>query len=202
MAKANLKLNYPTEFKQFELIKSTIKNKKCVTLLNRFIYRYRLAKSFKGINVEGIGKTTVMGYSSLLNSFLVYTAFELIAEALKAYDNKKYNYKTLAYSDSKICNAIRKNEDLKKFIKDSNIYTDSRNGQLKDDMEIFYKGYFDNIIPLSYAIRNCFSHGELTSARCGLNKAIHRKEIDELSKILLSYCDELFGDFVRQVRIY
>ena len=33
-------------------------------------------------------------------------------------------------------------------------------------------------------------------------KAIHRKEIDELSKILLSYCDELFGDFVRQVRIY
>jgi hypothetical protein len=179
MAKANLKLNYPTEFKQFELIKSTIKNKKCVTLLNRFIYRYRLAKSFKGINVEGIGKTTVMGYSSLLNSFLVYTAFELIAEALKAYDNKKYNYKTLAY-----------------------IYTDTRNEQLKDDMEIFYKGYFDNIIPLSYAIRNCFSHGELTSARCGLNKAIHRKEIDELSKILLSYCDELFGDFVRQVRIY
>ena len=198
----NLKLNYPTEFNHFELIKSNIKNKKCVTLLHRFIYRYRLAKSFKSINVEGIGKTTVMGYSCLLNSFLVYTAFELIAEALKAYDNKKYNYTYLAYSNSKICNAIRKNEDLKKFIKDSNIYTDTRNEQLKDDMEIFYKGYFDNIIPLAYAIRNCFSHGELTSSRCGLNKAIHRKEIDELSKILLSYCDELFGDFVRQVRIY
>ena len=52
--------------------------------LNRFAARYRLAKSFRGLDVEGYANaSTGDAYSSVMLAFLAYSALEQLHEATK-----------------------------------------------------------------------------------------------------------------------
>jgi hypothetical protein len=54
--------NLPTAYKRLKATKKQIANEEIKTTLNRFTYRYRIARAFVGINAPDIGERTVRGY--------------------------------------------------------------------------------------------------------------------------------------------
>ena len=53
--------NLPTAYKRLKEIKKLIENEEVKKTLNRFTYRYRIARAFVGINAPDIGERTVSG---------------------------------------------------------------------------------------------------------------------------------------------
>ena len=67
--------NMPTAYKDYQRkLKKGIKHidADVVTRLSRIPYRYRLAKSFAGIDAQEVGKTLI-GYEAGMKVFLAYT---------------------------------------------------------------------------------------------------------------------------------
>ena len=56
--------NLPTAHKRLKAIKKQIENEEIKKTLNRFTYRYRIARAFVGINAPDIGDRTVRGYAA------------------------------------------------------------------------------------------------------------------------------------------
>ena len=70
--------NMPSAYKDYQqkLKTGTIKiNAEVKRRLSRFPYRYRLAKSFVGIDAKEVGRTLI-GYEAGMKVFLAYTAYE------------------------------------------------------------------------------------------------------------------------------
>ena len=65
----------PSSFKQFKATVNLRLHNENKKLLARFVYRYRLAKSFTEIIAKDIGRT-IKGYNAILKVFLTYTAYE------------------------------------------------------------------------------------------------------------------------------
>ena len=70
--------NLPSAFKRLKSIKKQIENEEIKSTLNRFVYRYRIARAFRGINAPDIGERTVRGYAVGMKLLLAYSAFDEI----------------------------------------------------------------------------------------------------------------------------
>lgn len=57
------KHNFPKAHERIKAIKKTIASDEIRSNINRFQYRYRLARAFEGIVAPDIGKRTVQGYA-------------------------------------------------------------------------------------------------------------------------------------------
>jgi len=73
--------NLPSAFKRLKAIKKQIQNEDTKSMLNRFVYRYRIARAFKGIDAPDIGDRTVRGYAAGMKLLLAYSAFDEIRSA-------------------------------------------------------------------------------------------------------------------------
>lgn len=58
------------------------------SVVNRFHARYKFARSFKAIQLDGYSDATVNGYSALMRASLHWTAFELFKQALHIKDTR------------------------------------------------------------------------------------------------------------------
>ena len=56
--------NLPIAYERLKEIKKFIKDEATTTTLNRFQYRYRMARAFEGINAPDVGERTVRGYAA------------------------------------------------------------------------------------------------------------------------------------------
>lgn len=185
----------PSSFKQFKAtvnLRSHSENKK---LLARFVYRYRLAKSFTEIIAKDIGRT-IKGYNAILKVFLTYTAYEQLLKG--AYGLRVFGLDSIdrnRIEDAQLAEKLRKNKQLINFLIEY-----SKDSILIAQLVSFRKNSNNDVVCVAYAIRNVFAHGELTATPIGVALKTERTTLLELADFLLNYCDDIFTKCVEKLR--
>ena len=187
--------SYPTAYPLFNKPLDLRRHNENKKQLIRFVYRYRLANSFSGIVADDIGNT-IKGYNTILKLFLTYTAYEQLLNAAKGL----HVFGLLSVDKNFILNKqlaekLRNNKELVSFLIEHSI-----DSLLISQLSQFRNGKNDDVVCIAYAIRNVFSHGELTATAIGTRLASQRKVLDELAKFLLDYCDDIFTKCVEKLR--
>ena len=200
--------NYPTHFKLAKEILNKLKNKEDIKIkncLNRFIYRYRMAKAFIEARYDGVDNRTVNGYNAGMHLFLAYSAFDEIRNVemllLKKRRLKIHNLE----KNLRLCNSIRKNKSLKHLLLNSISIHD---GGLSLKINEFYGVWDDklgqyivknnDLLVFATCLRNCYVHGDFTANGAGLTNASKLKAISDLTNEILNYCDELLTKLVKE----
>jgi hypothetical protein len=193
--------NMPTACKEYELLlKSSAKPipKLIKQKLSRFPYRYRLAKSFVGLDAKEVGKTLI-GYEAGMKVFLAYTAYEdLIDAACKlGVDNvKKKNENEIP--NKELALLLMKNTRMIEFVRE-NITDDSEYLIIK--MEEFIRGNSNDVLFLAQAIRNFYAHGVFTATKGGVKNKADKALYFKLATAVLKYCDKRFTECVKLLKV-
>jgi hypothetical protein len=129
--------------------------------------RYRMAKSFGRISLDGFSQKTIDGYNALLKAALVYSAFETYVNTLDRKDGEgfyKRGYRLLdPEKRKKISKKILELDKDRKFYGFVFQYTDPEQGkQARKHIEKFYDGVEHNQVYLLALLRHLFFHGILT----------------------------------------
>ena len=83
-----------------------------LNLLNRFMYRYRMANAFQTIVAVDVEKRTVDGYACGMKLFMAYSAYDELREAEKNLINGEW-LKTHKLKNKELAERIRKNTKMK-----------------------------------------------------------------------------------------
>ena len=189
--------NLPTTYKSLKEIKKKIENEEVKKTLNRFTYRYRMARAFVGINAPDIGERTVRGYAVGMKLLLAYSAFDEIRLTRNAFPKLRPNrgeYTKIVHTN--LANKLRQNEELQKLL---SIATAVKNPSLKKDIELFFKNKNDDVMCIATGLRNAFAHGVFTAAGAGLTTKRKQKQVDELANAVLDMTDDIALECVSQL---
>ena len=184
----------PSACHQFMAIRSSIKNKSISQSLNIFCFRYRLAKSFIGINAKEVGRT-IIGYEAGMKVFLAYSAYEnLIDAAYKlGVENVKKKYENQIMNKELSVQLMKKTE-LIRFISDN---LRQKDDWLKAKVEDFIRGNNNDVLFIALAIRNLYAHGVFTSTKGGVKNKLDKELYFRLADEVLKYCDKRFKNCVK-----
>ncbi|MBU3562357.1 hypothetical protein [Polynucleobacter sp. Tro8-14-1] len=189
--------NMPSSYKDYQqkLKIDTIKiNAEVKRRLSRFPYRYRLAKSFNGIDAKEVGRTLI-GYEAGMKVFLAYTAYEdLIYAAYKlGVENvKKKNENEIP--NKELALQLMKKTELIGFISENLREEDD---WLKIKIEKFIRGNTNDVLFLALAIRNLYAHGVFTATKGGVKNKTDKALYFRLANEVLKYCDKRFKNCVK-----
>jgi hypothetical protein len=162
--------------------------------INRWAARYRAAASYVGVELVGYQSSeTVNGYSALVRSVLVWSAFERYLP-LVGLDQKAcgallsgYDPETIVHSIS----AIDENGKLYSYIR-SRVTSQTLGGEL----DKYFKGDRCNVSYLLSAIRHIFGHGHLTPGSNETSSVVTKQICDILCDFHLRVMDEEFSKHV------
>ena len=189
--------NLPTAFKRIKAVKKVIENEEIKKTLNRFTYRYRIARAFEGINAADIGERTVKGYAAGMKLLLAYSAFDEIRLTRNAFPKlspKKGEYTKII--NANLASKLRENEELEKLL---SISTAVKNPSLKSDIELFFQNKNDDVMCIATGLRNAFAHGVFTAAGAGLTTKRKQKHIDDLANVVLDMTDDIALECVSHI---
>lgn len=164
--------------------------------LNRFAYRYRLAKSFIGMNAPEVGKT-LAGYDALVKLFLAYTAYEEIvgpACALRIPNVKPIN-QNIRWS-SLLAERLRKSAKLVTYLRN---YHNGTALATRIEKAFNTAELWNDITCVAYGLRSAFAHGDLTPSAIGGTNKKGRALLTDLANELIDYSDELFTKCMQAV---
>ena len=158
----------------------------------RFCNRFRLAKSFKGIELDGYGDSTVKGYNGMMSVFLAYSAYELFWEVSGIGQHEfphQMNQVELesVYQDF-CCNDV----DSKLF----NFLKARVNPSLKGRLEKLKTGDYSQTVYLAASIRHIFGHGHLAAHNKGACPVMIGKACGSLYVFLMDFMDSEFSKIV------
>jgi hypothetical protein len=191
--------NMPTAYKDYQkhLKEGTKKvNAEVKRRLSRFPYRYRLAKSFVGIDAKEVGKTLI-GYEAGMKVFLAYTAYEDLiyaAQELGIENVKAKNENTIP--NKELAEQLLKNTNLIKFVR---INVRDEDTLLKVRIEEFIRGETNDVLFLALAIRNLYAHGIFTATGGGVTNKADKALYYRLADSVLKYCDKRFKNCVKKI---
>lgn len=188
----------PTKHKEFSAMKKALneqqkkENEKFLSLMNRFMYRFRMAKAFQTIIAKDVEKRTVDGYACAMKLFLAYSAYDEIRAAERILLKLKFN-QTHKFKDSELATRIRNNEEMKDLLlKTIAIDEDGLRIMLKK----FYKNKNDEIMIFASSLRHSFVHGDFTAARAGLTNKTKIRVVNDVTDIVLKISDEIFSEML------
>ena len=191
--------NLPTKHKEFDAMKTSLsdkqknKNHKFLNLMNRFMYRYRMAKAFQTIVAPDVEKRTVDGYACGMKLFMAYSAYDEIRAAERILLKQDWN-ETHKYTDKELAMKIRKNEKMQELLTET---TAVEEGGLKIMLKKFYANKNDEIMIFASSLRHSFVHGDFTTARSGLTNKREIRIVDEVTHVILKVSDDIFTDMVK-----
>lgn len=184
-------LNQPSEVLRFNRLKRiSIRQDVCI-YLNRFVYRYRLAKSFTGLVAPGVGKT-LEGYNVLAKVFFTYTAYEILLKTNQKY--KVVDFSVFEIVDKTLADKIRDIKNMGDYLVKL-----LKPGPTRDEVVRFFARKNSDIICIAAGLRHAFAHGNLTASPIGLRLKKNRKIISELSERILAQNDILFSAFLKRL---
>ncbi|WP_460194429.1 hypothetical protein [Thermosynechococcus sp. FA-CM-4201] len=131
--------------------------------------RFRLAKSFQGLNLSNsYAQGTAQIYSSFTRVFFTYTAFEVYCSALGLNASRESQIDSLldTREQQKIISRIRQIDPRNKLIDYLLCYI--RPG-LRQQLEDFKNGQEVNVTCLAKSIRHIFAHGKIAAHSPGLS---------------------------------
>jgi len=179
--------NFPNRYDEYVKLAKLTHRSSALPLLNRFVFRYRLAEDFEGIIAPNIGRS-LLGYNVITKIFLAYTAYEAAIKAARFIRVSSVLSPELnTRFDPELAKRIRLNLELKSYLL-SYAYEASLSTKLK----LFFDGTTSDIICVAYALRNVFAHGDLTASVIGTETIVKRKVFTDLANAILDYCDEIF----------
>lgn len=192
--------NLPTAYKRLKAIKKQIENEEIKKTLNRFTYRYRIARAFVGINAPDIGERTVRGYAIGMKLLLAYSAFDeirMVRNSIPKIKPPKGSYTKILHKA--LADKLRENEELQKLLK---ISTAVNNKNLVEQVDLFFENENDDVMCVATGLRNTFAHGVFTAAGAGLTTKRKQKIIDELANAVLDMTDDIALECVSQLENY
>ncbi|MCX5965487.1 MAG: hypothetical protein NT070_20870 [Cyanobacteria bacterium] len=153
--------------------------------LARWSARFRLAKSFKGLDLGDSysGLDTPQLYSAIMRIFLVYSAFETYCRIIGLNPSDETKVKSLQDSQEqeKIIKAIRKLDRENAVFKFLVQHLTGKH--LKQLICDFNDGKEVNVSCLARSIRHIFAHGILAATSTGLSP----KRFDKVSKLISDF---------------
>ena len=158
----------------------------------RFCNRYRLAKAFTGLGLDGYSASTVSGYSGLAGVFLTWSTFELFCSitSLSQYDQPaKMDHGQLTALRLRIL-ALDTSAVFLDFLKSK------ANASLKGRIEAFETGDVLMTPFVAAAIRHIFGHGHLSAHPKGADPANISALCEQLRSFLLAFMDQRFTSLV------
>ena len=162
----------------------------------RFVNRFRMAKQFKGIDLEGFEQKTVDGYSSLTRVFLIWSVFERYTELTG--DSPPYR-QLLAYVSQLDLNKLA--DEIERHDAEHKLY-DFLHGQSLEHnlhyLERYREGDRRGVIFYAAAIRHIYAHGHLTAHPNGCNPDDVLTICDALADFLLELMQK---DFARRLKV-
>lgn len=159
----------------------------------------RVARSFRGIQLDGYTDSTTLGYNAFFQVFLTHGALEcytqligadpvygaMIADAFQRYDPEPVIQTLLCNdADGRLCSFIS---------------SKLKSRTLKDIIHASQRGESTNIAGLSAAIRHIFARGELTAHANRINPRRAHVICMNISNFLLDFMDQ---EFTRQIDAY
>ncbi len=144
--------NLPTVYKRLKAIKKQIENEEIKKTLNRFTYRYRIARAFVGINAPDIGERTVRGYAVGMKLLLAYSAFDeirIVRNSISKIKPPKGSYTKILHKA--LADKLRENEELKELLK---ISTAVNNKNLVEQVNLFFENQNDDVMCIATGLRN------------------------------------------------
>ena len=190
--------NLPTKHKEFSAMKKALsdkqkkQNEKFLILMNRFMYRYRMAKAFQTIVAEDVEKRTVDGYACGMKLFMAYSAYDEIRAAerllLKLDRNATHKYKNEILAER-----IRSNERMKDLLLETIAVEEDG---LRIMLKKFYANKNNEIMIFASSLRHSFVHGDFTTARSGLTNKREIQTINDVTNVVLNLSDEIFSEMI------
>lgn len=188
--------NLPSAFKRLKAIRKQIENEEIKSTLNRFVYRYRIARAFKGINAPDIGERTVRGYAVGMKLLLAYSAFDEIRATRNAIPKLRPPQGAHAKGiHAELADKLRSNTELQNLLNLPNV----KNATVKKKLVAFFKNESDDVMCVATALRNTFAHGTFTAAGAGLTTKRNQKHIDNLADAVLDLTDDIALECVAQL---
>lgn len=188
--------NLPSAFERVKEIKKLIQNAETTKTLNRFQYRYRMARVFEGINAPDVGDRTVRGYAAGMKVLLAYGAFDEIRQVKNDLPIRPLRGEYVKIFDEKLAGKLRKNLELQRMLEIPGAVS---NAALKRDIKSFFDAENNDVMCIATGLRNAFAHGVFTAAGAGLTTKKRQLEITELANCLLHRTDSIAMECVEQL---
>ena len=190
--------NLPTKHKEFSAMKKALsekqkkQNEKFLNLMNRFMYRYRMAKAFKTLVAKDVEKRTVDGYACGMKLFMAYSAYDEIRAAERILRKLDRNA-THKYKNEILAERIRSNDRMKDLLLETIAVEEDG---LRVMLKKFYANKNNEIMIFASSLRHSFVHGDFTTARSGLTNKREIQTINDVTDVVLKLSDELFSEMV------
>jgi hypothetical protein len=188
----------PKSYQLFQTVNRFMRERdaKLAGTFNRYMWRYRLARSFKGIDAdEEMTARTIRGYSEGMRLFLAYTAYDEIRQTEYWINKASYSFGHQLRSDIELSAQIRALPELREAIETSHAVNKQ---DLKTAVLAFYRHRNPNLMPIATAIRHMFAHGDMTVGSFGLTNEKKRQLIRKLSNLLLEKAEEISDKMLHQ----
>ena len=154
----------------------------------RFASRVRLAKSFKGINIDGYSQDANYGYNAFFSVFLTHSALERFME-INSLELDALESIMAPYNPEKVIEQFLKKD--KKGLLYHFIHT-RVNKKLKLKLSNCINNNSTNIAHISASIRHIFAHGHLCAHSNGVNPKNVYSICTSISDFLLTFMDAEF----------
>jgi hypothetical protein len=128
-------------------------------MVNRFKARYRLARAFRGLDLEGFSRATQEGYSALTKVSLHWSAFEAMLLAFGLGDDARSIAR--GYDFSRSVAAVRRYDPGDLYFTFVREMLDARS-PLKRQLRQYLAGGPVTTFALAKALRHIYFHGHLT----------------------------------------
>ena len=190
--------NLPTKHKEFDAMRKALsdkqkkQNQKFLNLMNRFMYRYRMAKAFQTIVAPDVGKITIDGYACGMKLFMAYSAYDEIRAAERILLGKRKN-NMHKRKDAVLAEKIRTNKEMEDLLLNSITINDDG---LRKTLINFYEGKNDEIMFFASSLRHSFVHGDFTTARAGLTNKTKIGVINEVTNVVFEVSDDIFSEII------
>ncbi|MBO3463281.1 hypothetical protein G7B40_037825 [Aetokthonos hydrillicola Thurmond2011] len=164
--------------------------------INRFASRIRLAKNFRGINLEGYSQETNSGYDAFFLVFLTHSALEVFMEINSLKLDMLTPLMTPYNSEKVIREFVEK--DKQGLLYDF-LYKKLVDKKLKVKLSDCRSYKSTNVAHISASIRHIFAHGHLCAHSNGINPKNVYSICVSISEFLLNFMD---AEFTKKVEEY
>lgn len=166
--------------------------------VNRANARYRLAQSFRGLDLDGISSGTRIGYEISLRLMLCYSAAESTATAI---GQNVTGWHILDKALAKNARPIftKENSDGVVLIKDAMSVLNQPG--MKNRLEDFVRGDTDDVRVAATAMRHLMAHGNLTVNALDMRLKRNQRTVETIAELMLSETENRFGEWLQDREI-
>jgi hypothetical protein len=165
---------------------------------NRFGARYRLAKAFRTMELDGYSDATAQGYEALTRLMFAWGAFEGLLKAI-GHNHHQITEISKSYSYAGMLKDLREADPDSRFFKFVHTRLDNKN--LQAEVKRFVDGHICCGITLARGARHIFVHGPLTPSANQADPAAVVGVCNRLTTCLFRVMDREFRNRVEQLVI-